>query len=246
MPHGPSLGIHGRPSLGIHGPGLDLYGPHMGIVNLPNAGSGLDIHGPEIGVDLHGPGLDLHGPHMGIDVSLPHPGLGLGLSLHGPAGLDIHGPAIGLDLHGPVLDVHGPAIDIHGPTLHAKPPEPKKEKGASKGIKPQGAAQAKKPKKSHVMPEAPKIGAKVDVKMPKMSVTGEIMKAGMKIETPKLSVSGPKISVEVPKDTSTYYKKEKCNYPTKVVKMKDYISQDFKAPIYDVKEVPRFGIYKKK
>ena len=87
---------------------------------------------------------------------------------------------------------------------------------------------------------------KFDVKAPKMSVTGEILKAGMKIQPPKLSVTGPKISFGVPKDTSTYHQKEHHNYGTKIAKMKDFISQDFKEPIYDVKEDPHFGIYKKK
>ena len=79
-----------------------------------------------------------------------------------------------------------------------------------------------------------------------MSVTGEILKEGMKIQPPKLSVTGGKISVGVPKDTSIYHQKEHHNYDPKIAKMKDFISQDFKAPIYDAKEVPHFGIYKKK
>ena len=87
---------------------------------------------------------------------------------------------------------------------------------------------------------------KFDVKALKMSVTGEILKEGMKIQPTKLSVTGRKISVGVPKDTSTYHQKEHHNYDPKIAKMKDFISQDFKAPIYDVKEVPHFGIYKKK
>ena len=44
-----------------------------------------------------------------------------------------------------------------------------------------------------------------------MSVTGEILKEGMKIQPPKLSVTGSKISVGVPKDTSTYHQKEHHN-----------------------------------
>ena len=40
-----------------------------------------------------------------------------------------------------------------------------------------------------------------------MSVTGEILEEGMKIQPPKLSVTGGKISVGVPKDTSIYHQK---------------------------------------
>ena len=69
-----------------------------------------------------------------------------------------------------------------------------------------------------------------------MSVTGEILKEGMKIQPPKLSVTGGKISVGVPKDTSIYDQKEHHNYDPKIAKMKDFISQDFKAPIYDEKK----------
>ena len=58
---------------------------------------------------------------------------------------------------------------------------------------------------------------KFDAKARKMSVTGEILKAGMKIQPPNLSVTGPKISFGVPKDTSTYHQKEHA-------KMKDFIS----------------------
>ena len=100
--------------------------------------------------------------------------------------------------------------------------------------------------KKSVVVEPPNIGVKVDVKVPKMSVTGEILEAGMKIHPPKLSVTGHKINVGIPKDVSTYHQKEHHNYGPKIIKMKDFISQDFKAPIYDVKEVPHFGIYKKK
>ena len=79
-----------------------------------------------------------------------------------------------------------------------------------------------------------------------MSVTGEILKERMKIRPPKISVIGNKISVGVPKDTSTYNQKGYHNYNPKIAKIKDFILQDFKAPIYEAKEVPHFGVYKKK
>ena len=68
----------------------------------------------------------------------------------------------------------------------------------------------------------------------------------MKIQPPKLSVTGNKISVGVPKDISAYNQKGHHNYNPKIAEIKDFILQDFKAPIYEPKEVPPFGVYKEK
>ena len=48
----------------------------------------------------------------------------------------------------------------------------------------------------------------------------------MKIQPQKSNVTGNKINIGVLKDTSTYHQKEHHNYGPKIVKMKDFISQD--------------------
>ena len=57
-----------------------------------------------------------------------------------------------------------------------------------------------------------------------MSVTSEILEAGMKIHPPKLSVTGHKINVGIPKYVSTYHQKEHHNYGPKIIKTRDFIS----------------------
>ena len=70
-----------------------------------------------------------------------------------------------------------------------------------------------------------------------------------KIEDPKarISVSGPTVKGKIKaKMSGKDIKVKEVQLPGKIIKMKDLISLPCKDPIHDVKEIPRFEIYRGK
>ena len=63
-----------------------------------------------------------------------------------------------------------------------------------------------------------------------------------------ISISGPSGETKPTPSTKdlTHSKGKKVELPAKILKMKDLISQPFKEPIHEVKEIPKFEIYKRK
>jgi hypothetical protein len=99
----------------------------------------------------------------------------------------------------------------------------------------------------------------INVKVSKEGKKGEVLKAGkpkvdinisggLKVEAPKLkgSLNITASGKTKPKIKSSHTKVKEVQLPAKIIKMKDLISQQFKDPIHDVKEIPRFEVYRPK
>ena len=81
-------------------------------------------------------------------------------------------------------------------------------------------------------------GAKITLKAGKASTIKAAGEINVKVD---LSAKAkPKIRA-----SKTTFEIKRVKLPGKLIKMKDLISQPFKDPIHDVKEIPRFDIYKK-
>ena len=70
----------------------------------------------------------------------------------------------------------------------------------------------------------------------------DVLKAGKKLSKADINIQG---KVEVKAKLKPKLSKE-IQLPLKAIKMKELISQKYKDPITEIKEIPRFHIYKPK
>ena len=84
---------------------------------------------------------------------------------------------------------------------------------------------------------------------------GDVLKSGkVKLSKPEIKVGigmeakveDPKLKVSIGKIRIKPGKAKVVKLPGKIIKMKDLISLQYKDPIHDVAEIPKFGLYASK
>jgi hypothetical protein len=262
---GPRIGVP-NVEVDINGPriggGIDIHGPAIGLpnvqvdINAPKIGGDIDIHGPSIGGEA-GIKLKAKAPPKKIpNIEIKNTPVNVSLN-------KADGSVSGSDLLpslNTIIDSEAPEvkftsnINLQGATL----PDPKAS--ASLSVK----AEATESPVSFGGVSADVHGTALlnnlistDDKKGGKDKSGkkEVLKAGKKSSKglnlgvsahANVDVGKGKLSVRPSIKDTAHAKAKEVSLPGKILKMKELISLPCKDPIHEVKEMPKFEIYKRK
>lgn len=240
-------------------------------INAPKIGGRIDIYGLNKGVPtVHGPiidgGIDIHEPPKEIPtIRIKNPNINASLN-KGDSGQSML-PSLNTIIDSQAPDVQFTSnIDLQETSL----PDPKSSASLSVKVEATqpsisladasagGSAllnnliSSDDKKKGTGKLKSTKNALKSGKPQPKMSKPDIHVGIHAKVEDPKVrvSVSGASgKSKPKPRQSGkdlSHAKVKEVQLPGKIIKMKDLISLPYKDPIHDVKEIPRFEIYKSK
>ena len=271
--HGPKIGGGldiKAPKIGLPKVDIDINAPKIGgglDLHGPKIGGGIDIQGPQISSDIkltpppkEIPTIEIKNPSINVSLNKPDS------SVSGQGFL----PSLKniIDSQGPDVEF-APKINIEGTNEPPKVPasfsvkveatDPSlsiNDTGKEASVK--GTALlnnliSSEDKNKPEIKVGGKISKKIEVKPPKVAppkLSQKDLHVGIglhgKAADPKLKISvGTTSGKTKPKIKASQPKVKDVKLPAKIIKMKDLISQQYKDPIHDVKEIPRFEIYKK-
>ena len=235
------------------GMGMDIHGPKVGLPNVA-----VDINAPRIGG-----GVDISGPKVGLDVGLGSAQVNVpvgGVSMDGGASYSISGVGH-LPLLEEIVDCERPEVEfVSYLQLQGGAVLPDPNASASFSVKVEATDPPISTGEINIGGGASlnNLISAEDVKVTGKLKAGKklskgIVNVSIKVDAPKakVSISGPSGNAKFKsrlsgKDLSHAKVSKEVQLPGKIIKMKELISLSCKDPIHDVKEMPRFEIYKPK